>query len=119
MKRHWRTVLSRHGQLVLAAHVGQLPVQRERRFFRHPVDFKSRSLETLCDISTNSRLALEHGLSRENEHRIVAPIRDDLLNILPSGGKVSPLRVATEQLCLLRHRIETVLRAAKKHQEKN
>src|SRR5205085_486284 len=95
MKRHWRTVLSRHGQFVLATHVGQLPVRRERRFFRHPVDFKSQSLKALCDVSTNSRLAFEHGLPRENEHRIGASVRNHLPNIFSSGGKASPLRVAT------------------------
>src|SRR5204863_8729954 len=64
MNRHWRTVRSGHSQFVLATHVGQLAVRREHRFFRHPVDFKSRRFETLCDISTNCCLATEDRLSR-------------------------------------------------------
>src|SRR6266852_4189920 len=86
MQRHRRAVWTWNGEFVSATHAGQLVIGREYRLFRHPVNFESRSVETRCDISANRRLALQHGLSRENEHRIVAPVRHDLFHIFPSGS---------------------------------
>ncbi len=106
MQRHRRAVRSRHGELVRPAHIGELAIGREDRLPRNPMDFESRRIQTRCHVRADRRLPLEHGLSRKNEHGIVAPVGNNLLDVFAGSGKVCPLRVPTQQLLSLSRRIE-------------
>jgi hypothetical protein len=57
------------------------------------MNFESRSIKASCHISANCCLAFEYGLARKNEHSIIAPIGEDLFDILSREGEVGPLSV--------------------------
>ena len=101
----------RHGHLVRASHVGQLAVRRKGDFLRLPANLEARDLQAVGDEAAKRRLAFQRRLPRGHDERIVAPIRNDLLDVLPRrGGR--PLGVPLQQLRLLRPGVERRPRTA-------
>src|SRR5262249_49621862 len=97
-------------------HVRKLAVRRKNGSLRNPVDFETRSIKAGGDVSTNRCLSFEQGLPRENENSIIAPIGDNLFDILPSGGEVGPLRISAQQLLPFARGIELLPRTAHKRE---
>jgi hypothetical protein len=53
-------------------------------------------LKTTCDVSANRRLPLDHRLTRKDNHGIIAPVRNNFIDIFASGSEISPLRIPAE-----------------------
>jgi len=78
----------------LPMRVRKLAVRGKNGFLRNPVDFETRSIKAGGDVIANRCLSFEQGLSREDENSIIAPVGDNLFDILPGGGEVGPLRIS-------------------------
>jgi hypothetical protein len=92
----------------------------EYRFLRDPVNLESRRIKARGNVATNRRFALEDRLPRKNKNGVLSPIRNYLLNILPGGSEICPLRVPAQQFLTFGFRIEPSLSATIQSQcEKN
>ncbi len=86
-----------HGHFVIAAHVGQLAVRGESHVSRHPMHFEAWDFKAVRHERSESALSFDDRLARRDDHRIVAPVRDRLLDVFAFGRGRRPLRVAREQ----------------------
>ena len=78
------------------------------------MDFEARSIEARGNMSTNRRLTFEHGLPRENQNRVIAPVGDNLFDILSSSREIGPFGISAQQLLSLRRGIELPSRTTHK-----
>jgi len=62
------------------------------------------------NVGTDRRFTFEHGLPRKDKNGVLSPIGDYLLDILPSGSEIRPLRISTQQFFPFHFRIEISLR---------
>src|SRR5205809_7272638 len=82
------------------------------------MDLESGGIKAGGNVSTNRRLALEHRLSRENEDSIIAPVRDNLFDILACRGEIRPFCVPGQQFFRFGFGIELSLRTTIQSQSK-
>ena len=87
-----------------------LPSGENTGSLRDPVDLESRSIKASGNVGTDRRFTFEHRLPRKDKNGVLSPIGDYLLNILPSGSEIRPLRIPTQQFFPFRFRIEMSLR---------
>ncbi|MGB8343091.1 MAG: hypothetical protein WCE51_16025 [Chthoniobacterales bacterium] len=78
------------------------------------MNLKARRLKAARHVSANRRLPFEYRLAWKDDHSIIGPIGDDLIDVLTGRGEIGPLGVSAQQLLPLTRSIEMSLRAAKK-----
>jgi len=74
------------------------------------VNLESRRIKALGNVGTNRRFAFADRLPRKEKNGVLSPIRDYLLNILPGGSEICPLRIPVQQFLAFGFGIEPSLR---------
>ena len=108
MQRDRTAIWPRQRELVRASHVCEFAVGGEYRFLRDPVNLESRRSKARGNVGTNRRFALH--AAPEREERRPQSDKDYLLNILPGGSEICPLRIPAQQFLAFGFGIELSLR---------
>jgi len=105
--RHQRPFCVWHRHHVRPRHVGHFPVGGKDRRLRHPTDIEARSLQTVGYEFADRCFALVNRLSWLEYLRIVRPIRENSLDVLPFRCRLGPLGIPLQELLALNRWIKS------------